>query len=288
MSCNRYSSGGSYYYTNVKDVEFYNNTIVNCVGAGLYLGSNNIGAVNSHNKFYNNILYNNYDGVGYQLYIREFSNIDTLSFKNNLLYHPSYTDVVYYAKDVAGDLKYTVTEFNARNLAATDTIANNIGGNPLFLDEGTQDYHLTDGSPAVGAGISIAGYTTDLDGETWDSPRSVGVYELASYSTPFLPNVITGTISEKSSTTITISNSEVLDDGGGTVSARGICYNTTGTPTISDSKTTNGTGEGKYSDRLTGLTEGKIYYIRAYATNEEGTSYGNQINVKVTKALLYW
>lgn len=288
MSCNRYSSGGSYYYTNVKDVEFYNNTIVNCVGAGLYLGSNNIGAVNSHNKFYNNILYNNYDGVGYQLYIREFSNIDTLSFKNNLLYHPSYTDVVYYAKDVAGDKVYTVAEFNARNLAATDTIADNIGGNPLFLDEDTQDYHLSTGSPAVNAGIAITGYTTDKDGETWDTPPSIGAYELASYSPPIMPNVITGTITAKDAITITISGSNVLDDGGGTVSARGICYNTTGTPTTSDSKTTNGTGEGAYSDKITGLTEGEIYYFRAYATNEIGTAYGNEIIAKTTKALIYW
>jgi len=288
MSCNRYLSGGTYYYTNVKDVEFYNNTIVNCVGAGLYIGSNNITAVNNNNKFYNNILYNNYDGYGYQLYVREFSNIDTLSFKNNLLYHPSYTDVVYYAKDIAGDLKYTVAEFNARNLAATDTIADNIGGNPLFLDEDSQDYHITTGSPADGAGIAIAGYTTDLDGESWASPPAIGAYELASYSIPFMPNVTTGSVSAKDINMVTISNSNVVDDGGGTVSARGICYNTTGTPTTADSKTTNGTGEGYFSDKITGLTEGIRYYFRAYATNEEGTAYGNEIVVKTTRALIHW
>jgi hypothetical protein len=73
----------------------------------------------------------------------------------------------------------------------------------------------------------------------------------------------------------------VVDDGGGTVSARGVCYSTATNPTTSDDKVTGGTGTGAFTSSITGLTKGTIYYVRAYATNEIGTSYGNQLAVRV-------
>jgi photosystem II stability/assembly factor-like uncharacterized protein len=60
-----------------------------------------------------------------------------------------------------------------------------------------------------------------------------------------------------------------------------VCWNTTGSPTISDSKTTDGTGTGAFTSSVTGLTKGVTYYYRAYATNAYGTSYG-----KVHKILM--
>ncbi|RLD49945.1 MAG: hypothetical protein DRI94_09990, partial [Bacteroidetes bacterium] len=57
---------------------------------------------------------------------------------------------------------------------------------------------------------------------------------------------------------------------------RGVCWNTTGTPTTSDSKTTDGSGTGVFTSSMTGLSGSTTYYVRAYATNSYGTSYGNQ------------
>ncbi len=68
----------------------------------------------------------------------------------------------------------------------------------------------------------------------------------------------------------------VISDNGFEVTARGVCWNTTGWPTASDDKTTDGVGEGAFSSRVTGLTPGTTYYLRAYATNSEGTGYGSQ------------
>jgi len=59
-------------------------------------------------------------------------------------------------------------------------------------------------------------------------------------------------------------------------SARGVCWNTTGSPTISDDKTMDGTVNGSFMSSITGLTESTTYYARAYATNNVGTSYGNE------------
>lgn len=69
----------------------------------------------------------------------------------------------------------------------------------------------------------------------------------------------------------------VTNSGGNSVTSRGVCWNTTGNPTISDPKTTDGSGIGIFSSTMTGLTNGTTYYIRAYATNVIGTGYGNEV-----------
>lgn len=67
-------------------------------------------------------------------------------------------------------------------------------------------------------------------------------------------------------------------DGGGTVSAKGVCWSTAENPTTADAKTNDGTGEGSFASSLTGLTAPTTYYVRAYATNEYGTGYGTQVS----------
>ena len=66
----------------------------------------------------------------------------------------------------------------------------------------------------------------------------------------------------------------ITSNGGSVITASGICWSTTSTPTISDSKTTDGTTSGTFTSSLTSLTAGTIYYVRAYATNAIGTGYG--------------
>lgn len=70
----------------------------------------------------------------------------------------------------------------------------------------------------------------------------------------------------------------ISSDGGATVTARGVCWCTGQTPTVSDDKTTDGTGAGSFTSNITGLTEGTTYYVRAYATNSVGTSYGSAMS----------
>ena len=76
--------------------------------------------------------------------------------------------------------------------------------------------------------------------------------------------------------TTAISGGNITSDGGATVIARGVCWSTGSMPTIADSKTTDGTGMGIFSSSITGLTANTTYYVRAYATNSTGTSYGDE------------
>ena len=70
----------------------------------------------------------------------------------------------------------------------------------------------------------------------------------------------------------------VTEDWTATVTARGICWNTSPTPNIANSKTTDGTGKGTFSGNISGLAGNTTYYLRAYATNSYGTSYGNEVS----------
>jgi len=73
---------------------------------------------------------------------------------------------------------------------------------------------------------------------------------------------------------------EITSDGGSPVTARGVCWNTSPNPTISNSKTTDGNGTGTFTSTITGLSTATTYYARAYATTSVGTSYGNEISFK--------
>ncbi len=76
----------------------------------------------------------------------------------------------------------------------------------------------------------------------------------------------------------------VISDGGASVTSRGVCWATTANPTTANSKTTNGTGTGTFTSSISGLLGGTIYYVRAYATNSVGTSYGAQVTFTTTAA----
>ena len=76
------------------------------------------------------------------------------------------------------------------------------------------------------------------------------------------------------------SGGSVSSDGGAVVTARGVVWGTSTNPTIAlSTKTTDGSGIGTFISNITGLSTGVKYFIRAYATNSTGTSYGNEVTV---------
>ena len=91
------------------------------------------------------------------------------------------------------------------------------------------------------------------------------------------PTISTTAMSSITSTTAS-SGGNTISDGGGTISAKGVCWNTSTGPTTSNSTTSDGTGTSDFSSSLTGLSPATTYYVRAYATNEAGTSYGNEVS----------
>lgn len=103
-------------------------------------------------------------------------------------------------------------------------------------------------------------------------------------SSPTTPVVSTTSATSVSSTTATAGGS-VTSDGGSTVTARGVCWSTSSGPTADlTTKTTDGTGTGSFTSSITGLTVNTTYYLRAYATNAQGTSYGSEVTFTAVAA----
>jgi len=112
-------------------------------------------------------------------------------------------------------------------------------------------------------------YAINSEGTTYGSQVT---FTTKAYSTP---TVTTNTVTDITSNSATISGN-VTSDGGATVTERGICYSTSSSPTISNSRVASGTGTGSFSVNLTNLSANTKYYYRAYAKNSKGVSYGNQ------------
>ena len=90
--------------------------------------------------------------------------------------------------------------------------------------------------------------------------------------------VLTTTAMSGITQTTAVSGGTISYQGASTITARGVCWSTSINPTIANSITSNGTGIGTFTSNLTGLVAGATYYVRAYATNGSGTSYGNQVS----------
>lgn len=91
-----------------------------------------------------------------------------------------------------------------------------------------------------------------------------------------LPDVTTIPVTNITQTSA-LAGVTLSDDGGSYVTALGICWSSSPNPTISSSSMIVGTGIGTNTGILTGLTENTKYYVRAFATNKAGTSYGDEI-----------
>ncbi|WP_312766082.1 pectinesterase family protein [Epilithonimonas sp.] len=89
--------------------------------------------------------------------------------------------------------------------------------------------------------------------------------------------VSTAAISSISTTTATTGGT-ISSNGGGAISESGVAWSTNQNPTTADSKTAENVPSGSYVSALTGLLPNTTYYVRAYATNTAGTSYGSQVS----------
>ena len=143
------------------------------------------------------------------------------------------------------------------------------------------DSHTTDGT---GTGVFVSDLTGLVPATEYHyrayATNSIGTNygDDLIFTTPVftLPTVTTDTATSISYESA-ISGGEVTDNGFADVTARGLCWGTSPNPTINDSLTNDGAGNGTFVSELTGLTAGTLYHYRAYATNTEGTGYGEDL-----------
>jgi hypothetical protein len=140
----------------------------------------------------------------------------------------------------------------------------------------TYDQRNLVASPAAGlilwcSNCGPAGELQFYDGTSWNA---LGVTPAL---TPF-PILTTTSLSNVWSTSA-VSGGNITAQGNSPVTARGVCWSTSPNPTVAlPTKTSDGAGTGIFVSNITGLTIGTTYYVRAYATNSFGTSYGNELS----------
>ncbi|PWG79402.1 fibrobacter succinogenes major paralogous domain-containing protein, partial [Pararcticibacter amylolyticus] len=143
------------------------------------------------------------------------------------------------------------------------------------------DSYISNGAGAGSYAIKLSG----LMGSTKYYIRayainSVGIAygNLDSFKTapPVIPTVTTTDVINIGGVSA-LGRGNVTGNGGALVSERGFCWNTTGNPDTSGAHAAYGMGTGAFSGTLYGLMPNTKYYVRAYAINDVGVSYGNEI-----------
>jgi uncharacterized protein (TIGR02145 family) len=138
---------------------------------------------------------------------------------------------------------------------------------------------------ASSSGIGI--FYSNITGLNASTTYYVRAYATNSVGTSYGANVtfitsiaVIPTVKTTDLTAITLntatSGGEVTANGGAAITARGVCWGTTTTPTVAGSKTIDGTGISIFTSGITSLLANTTYYLRAYATNSAGTAYGNE------------
>ena len=164
----------------------------------------------------------------------------------------------------------------------------------LFADTTLDGHYLVPFNSALsdtvntGETLYLRVYPYDTKSEGWAKLIAVDSVRITGRTTGVTadpPVVTTADISEIS-TVFAVGGGTVPSDGGAPVTARGVVWDTASSPTLANSKTVDGTGSGSFKSKLTGLTAGMTYHVRAYATNDAGTSYGNEVTFKTLDSLL--
>jgi uncharacterized protein (TIGR02145 family) len=94
-----------------------------------------------------------------------------------------------------------------------------------------------------------------------------------------IPTVTTSEITYVKETTAT-GGGTITENGNSTIISRGVCWSTESSPAITGNKTTDNAGTGTFTSNITGLNGSTIYFLKAYATNSEGTGYGNLVSFR--------
>ncbi|MCK5147571.1 hypothetical protein KAR48_12510 [bacterium] len=242
----------------------------NTYSASLLIDGNTTGIDCRNNIFRNSLgekTGSSYPTSCYAVYVKTSSNPFAVC-DNNIYYVNSTSDNDY----IGGKFETNYSTLSAWQ-GFTGDDDNSFNEDPNFISE--SKLSLSDQNSDA---ITISGYPMDIYGNTRHTTPDVGAFEY--YGTEITTSDISNIAHEGAS-----SGGNITNNDGAAITARGVCWSTSIYPTTADSKTTDGSGDGTFTSSITGLASSTTYYVRAYATNAYGTSYGDNKQFTTTDGL---
>ncbi|MDQ6477209.1 DUF4347 domain-containing protein [Dyadobacter sp. LHD-138] len=161
----------------------------------------------------------------------------------------------------------TVATIPVTSAQVTGSSTTTITVNPSADFEGTTGLYV----------LIDEGAFADTDGRIYAGISSSTALAFTTGATPVAPTLTTAAVTVFSTTSATLGGN-VTSDGGKAVTERGIVWNTVTGPTVGNNKTSIGAGTGNFSQSIGSLPAGTRIFVRAYAINSVGTSYGNEVD----------
>src|SRR5664280_1417309 len=159
----------------------------------------------------------------------------------------------------------------ARGVCWSTTASPTISGSYTTDDKGTGSFTSDITGLTPNTLYHVRAYATNSVGTAYGN-------EVTFTTTPIVVPTLTTTAITSITLTTAVSGGNITSDGNGAITARGVCWATALGPTVTNSFTTDSIGTGSFTSNLTGLLPATTYYVRAYATNSAGTSYGNEVS----------
>lgn len=130
-----------------------------------------------------------------------------------------------------------------------------------------EDYYILLGNSRIGTKrVEFPGFG--------NSRYDLGIITIKGPSAPTVETAEVTNIKSKMAT----GGGKVTSSGGFAVTRRGVCWSTSQYPTVANDHTEDGTGAGEFFSNISNLQPRTVYYVRAYAENEKGIAYGNQVS----------
>jgi hypothetical protein len=184
----------------------------------------------------------------------------------------SISNLNYYDTDVLASITSIGNEFILnRGICLSTLAAPDLNDIVFHNGNGPGDFTTTCDNLLPNTLYHVRAFATNSVGTSYGNELTFTTKPL---SAPILETLIASNITN----TTAISGGNITDDGGLSITDRGICWSTDTAPDLSDHVIHEGEGDGNYLVLITGLTGNVTYYIRAFATNSLGTSYGNEIS----------
>lgn len=127
---------------------------------------------------------------------------------------------------------------------------------------------------------------TDLNGGCGSIQEGHSIRCTKDFNIPSKPYITTAPITNLSQNSV---NTGVIInyDGGNLISLRGLCWDTIQNPDTTKNRTIDKSGTNSFTVNLFNLTPNTTYYVRAYAVNSVGISYGNELIFRTMPKIIY-